>query len=76
MQKKRRQFQVIFIPQAEGGFTAEVLDLPGCISEGDTLEEAQKNIQEAIELYLDTLEDRGIPLPDRPTNMLHTQMAV
>lgn len=59
------QFEVIFTPQSEGGFTAEVPDLPGCISEGDTLEEAEKNIQEAIELYLETLEERGIPLPHR-----------
>ena len=76
MPKKRRQFQVLFIPQTEGGFTAEVLDLPGCISEGDTLEEAHRNIQEAIELYLETLKDRRIPLPERPLNTLHTQMVV
>lgn len=59
------QFEVIFTAQKEGGFTVEVPDLPGCISEGDTLEEAEKNIQEAIELYLETLEQRGVPLPQR-----------
>lgn len=56
-------FEAIFTPQDEGGFTVEIPDLPGCISEGDTLEEAEKNIQEAIGLYLETLEERGIPLP-------------
>lgn len=59
------QFEIIFTPQKEGGFTAEVPDLPGCISEGDTLEKAKKNIKEAIELYLETLEERGLPLPQR-----------
>jgi len=34
-----------------------VPSLPGCISEGDTVEEALKNIQEAIELYLEPVED-------------------
>ena len=44
---------VILEPQEEGGFTAFVPSLPGCISEGDTKEEALKNIKEAIELYLE-----------------------
>jgi len=44
---------VILDPQKEGGFTAHVPSLPGCISEGDTREEALKNIKEAIELYLE-----------------------
>lgn len=71
------QFEVIFTPQEEGGFTAEVPDLPGCISEGDTLEEAEKNIQEAIELYLETLEERGIPLPERdPFNVLKMNITI
>jgi predicted RNase H-like HicB family nuclease len=43
---------VILEPSDEGGYTVHVPSLPGCISEGDTVEEAMKNIQEAIELYL------------------------
>lgn len=71
------QFEVIFTPQEEGGFTVEVPDLPGCISEGDTLEEAEKNIKEAIELYLGTLEERGIPLPERePLRVLKMNITV
>ena len=41
----------------EGGFTVYVPSLPGCISEGDTEEEAINNIQEAIELYLEPIDD-------------------
>ena len=70
------QFEVIFTPQEEGGFTAEVHDLPGCISEGDTLAKAGKNIQEAIELYLETLVERGIPLPEREPLKVLKMMSV
>ena len=45
------------LPSDEGGFTAYVPSLPGCISEGDTKEIALANIQEAIELYLEPMSD-------------------
>ncbi|MBI4995239.1 type II toxin-antitoxin system HicB family antitoxin [Candidatus Peregrinibacteria bacterium] len=65
------------MPQEEGGFTVEIPDLPGCISEGDTLEEAETNIQEAVELYLETLEERGIPLPERePLKVLKMNITI
>ncbi|MBF0565638.1 MAG: type II toxin-antitoxin system HicB family antitoxin [Nitrospirae bacterium] len=51
------KLKVILEPSDEGGFTAIVPSLPGCISEGDTLEGAMKNIREAIELYLEPIED-------------------
>jgi predicted RNase H-like HicB family nuclease len=44
---------VVLEPQREGGFTVYVPSLPGCISQGDTKQEALKNIKEAIELYLE-----------------------
>ena len=49
--------KVILEPSEEGGYTAIVPALPGCISEGNTREEALKNIREAIELYLEPVED-------------------
>lgn len=75
MSKRKRQFQVLFTPQEEGGFTAEVLELPGCISEGETIKEAEKNIQEAIELYLETLEERDMAIP-QPSQLRKVQVAV
>jgi len=48
------ELKIVLEEQEEGGYTVYVPALPGCISEGDTLEEAVKNIREAIELYLDT----------------------
>jgi len=54
---------VILEPSEEGGFTALVPALPGCISEGSTRDEALKNIREAIELYLEPVEDDIAPQP-------------
>jgi len=48
----------------DGGFTIYVPALPGCISEGATIEEAVDNIIEAIELYLEPIEDDTIALSD------------
>ena len=48
---------VVLEPSDEGGYTVYVPSLPGCISEGDTEEEALVNIKEAIELYLEPVED-------------------
>ncbi|MBC7258753.1 MAG: type II toxin-antitoxin system HicB family antitoxin [Chloroflexi bacterium] len=56
------RFKVVLETSDEGGYTAYVPSLPGCISEGETLEEALKNIQEAIELYLEPVEDDWIAL--------------
>jgi len=51
------KFKVVLEPSDEGGFTAYVPSLPGCISEGETEDEAYKNILEAIDLYLEPDED-------------------
>ena len=54
------KLKIILEKSNEGGFTAYVPSLPGCISEGNTEEEAVKNIQEAIELYLEPTDDDWI----------------
>lgn len=51
------RLKVVLEPSEEGGFTVYVPALPGCISEGETAAEALKNIQEAIELYLEPVDD-------------------
>ena len=50
-------------PQPDGGYVVTVPDLPGCISQGDTREEAVANITEAIKLYLNDCGDAGDPIP-------------
>lgn len=56
------QYLVKLIPQEEGGYTAEVPVLPGCISEGDTKKEALANIKDAIEAYLAVARKRSLPI--------------
>lgn len=51
------KIQVVLEPSDEGGYTALVPALPGCISEGDTKDEAIRNVREAIEVYLEPVED-------------------
>lgn len=55
---------VILIPDPEvGGYTVEVPSLPGCVTEGDTVEEALANAREAIDLYVETRRDLGLDIP-------------
>jgi predicted RNase H-like HicB family nuclease len=51
------KLKVVLEPSKEGGFTVYVPSLPGCVSEGDTEEEALTNVKEAIELYLEPIDD-------------------
>ncbi len=51
------RLRVILEPSEEGGYTVTVPSLPGCISEGDSVDDALVNIREAIELYLEPVED-------------------
>jgi len=51
------KLKIVLEPSDEGGFTAYVPTLPGCISEGDDREDALRNIREAIELYLEPVDD-------------------
>lgn len=45
--------QIVLEPSGEGGYTVYIPSLPGCVSEGETREEALANIKEAMELYLE-----------------------
>ncbi len=51
------KLQVVLEPSDDGGYTVYVPALSGCISEGDNIDEALENIQEAIELYLEPIEE-------------------
>ncbi len=50
-----REFSVVIIEDETGGYIALVPELPGCHTQGETLEEVMANVKEAIELYLETL---------------------
>jgi len=55
---KVKNLAVLFEQEEDGGYSVSAPSLPGCFSQGDTFEEALKNIREAIDLYL---EDEEIP---------------
>lgn len=54
----------VVIEKAEGNYAAYVPDLPGCVAVGDTIEEIEREIQEAIEFHLEGLRAEGLPVPE------------
>ena len=56
-------YKCIFEPQEDGGFTVMVPSLPGCISEGDTYEEALANVKEAIAAWIEVSREYGDDIP-------------
>ena len=56
------KLKVVLETSDESGFTVYVPSLPGCVSEGDTEKEALRNIREAIELYLEPVDDDLVAL--------------
>jgi predicted RNase H-like HicB family nuclease len=62
-----QRFEVVFEPDEDGGFHVYVPVLKGCHSWGISREEAREHVKEAIELWLETAREQGIPIPDRET---------
>jgi predicted RNase H-like HicB family nuclease len=56
--------QIILYPGEDGFWVAECPSLPGCVSQGDTREEAIQNIREAIQGYIAALEEDGLQVPE------------
>ncbi len=59
------EIEFVFEPQAEGGFHVYAPDLPGLHTQGDTLEAAEANAREALDLYVDGLREDGETLEIR-----------
>ena len=57
------QYTIIIQADEEGGYVAFAPSLPGCITQGETLEEARENIKDAIEGYLSVLKEDGENIP-------------
>lgn len=56
-------YTCLFEPEPEGGFTVTCPALPGLVTYGETIEEAREHATEAIELYLECLQEDGLPIP-------------
>lgn len=76
MKQKILKYDVILEEQLGGGYTVTVPSLPGCISEGDTFEEAKTNIEEAITAYLESMAKDGNETPKGDTNIFVGQVTV
>ena len=59
---KATEIEFIFEPQEEGGYYVYAPDLPGLHTQGETLEEANANAHEALELYVEGVQEEGRPL--------------
>lgn len=59
-----RTYRVVLERNERGGYTVSVPALPAVVTEGESREEALANAQDAIRLYLESLQARGLPIPD------------
>ena len=57
------RFTVVLEREEDGGFVASVPALPGCVSQGDSRDQAMQNVREAIEVYIEDCRDSGEPIP-------------
>jgi antitoxin HicB len=60
----QRTYKILMHKEPEGSYTVSVPALPGCLTYGDTVEHAIQMAQEAIELYIEELQERGEEIPD------------
>lgn len=60
----------VVIEKSESGYGAYVPDLPGCVALGDTLQETERLIQEAVEFHLEGLREDGVSVPE-PSAVTH-----
>ncbi len=69
-------YKIVIEPQEEGGYTAYVPKLPGCISEGETYEETLENIKEALELYLEVMKERNDTILEDNTHISEISVTI
>ncbi len=70
----KRRYAVVLTPTTyddEVGYTVTIPSLPGCITEGDTVDEALSEAREVITLFLETLDDAGRPIPPSDEVLTH-----
>lgn len=72
--RKIYNFTAIFEPAEEGGYIAYVPALPGCMTQGDTFEEAEMMAKDAIEIYLEALKDLNKEIPIESDKIIITKI--
>jgi len=69
---KMLSYKVLLRKEPEGGYTVIVPSLRGCVTYGDTIEEAMKMAKEAIELYIESLKEHGEEIPTEEGTLEYT----
>ena len=73
--KDKNEYTIVMHPAEEGGYWVEVPALPGCYSQGETMEETLDNIKDAIECHLMALKKEGLRTPkDRTLVLSHVEV--
>ncbi|HBG41880.1 MAG TPA: antitoxin HicB [Porphyromonadaceae bacterium] len=70
-----RTYKIHLHKEPEGGYTVTVPSLPGCVTYGETVDEALSMAKEAVELYIEEIEERGMPVAD-DSNVLEYSLNV
>jgi predicted RNase H-like HicB family nuclease len=65
----------VVIEQAEGNYSAYVPDLPGCVATGDSTDQVEQLIREAIQLHLEGLREDGLPVPEPSSKVEYVEVA-
>ena len=65
-------YRILLRKEPEGGYTVIVPSLPGCVTYGDTIDEAIKMAKEAIELYIESLKEHGEEIPTEEGTLEYT----
>ena len=65
----------IVIEKAENNYAAYVPDLPGCVATGETVEETEREIREAIEFHLRGMREDGLPIPEPSIRVEYVEVA-
>lgn len=65
----------IVIEKAPANYSAYVPDLPGCVATGDTVEETEQQIREAIELHIQGMHEDGVPVPEPQSQVEYIEVA-
>jgi predicted RNase H-like HicB family nuclease len=69
------QYAIVIERVPGSNYSAYVPDLPGCVSTGNTVEEVQRNIEEAIAFHLEGMREDGLPIPEPTTQVNYAEVA-
>ena len=76
LREKILEYTVIFEPASEGGYVVSAPSLPGCMTQGETFEEATINIKDAIQGYLEVLNEQEDAIPQETSDLVITKVSI